>query len=180
MIHSLAAAQTIFEDILSNPASPDLDPSPTTSPQPSRYRFPADYYAAPTSEVRPIFPRGVRLGCGAASVVILLIIFVGGVTVAHQGIGKLMDPLLGMMSDEIGSIYTKDVTPEQRKQLAGEITRLREGIRSGRVPVAKLDPVMVSLREAIRDQKITPEESNRLTKLIHDINTAPAPSQKKK
>ncbi len=180
MIHSLAATYTIFEDILSNPASPDFAPSPPTSPQPSRYRLPADYYAAPAAEVRPVFSRRVKIGCGAASVAILLIIFVGGAIVARQGIGKLMDPLLGMMSDEIGTMYTKDVTPEQRTQLAGEITRLREGIRSGRVPVAKLDPVMASLREAVRDQKITPEESNRLAKLIHEVNTAPPPSKKRK
>lgn len=165
---------------MSDPTSPDLDLTPSASSQPQRFRVPADYYAAPTSEVRPILSRGVKIGCGVASAALLLIIFAAGAIVAHRGIGKLMDPLLGMMSDEIGSMYAKDVTPLERKALAGEITTLREGIRTGRVPVAKLDPVMSSLREAIRDQRLTQEETEKLTKEIHAVNTAPPPASKKR
>jgi hypothetical protein len=165
---------------LSDPTPPDLNLNPFASSPPPRFRVPADYYAAPTLEVRPVFPRGVKIGCGVASAALLLIIFAAGAIVAHRGIGKLMDPLLGMMSDEIGSMYAKDVTPPQRKALAGEITTLREGIRSGRVPVAKLDPIMSSLREAIRDQRLTQAETEKLRKEIHAVNTAPTPASKKR
>ena len=120
---------------MSDPTSPDLDLNPSDSSPPPRFHIPADYYAAPTADIRPLFPRGVKLGCGVASAVLLLIIFAAGAVVAHRGIGKLMDPLLGMMSDEISSMYAKDVTPPQRNALAGEITALREGIRNGRVQI---------------------------------------------
>jgi hypothetical protein len=164
---------------LSDPTSPDLDLNPSDSSPPPRFHIPADYYAAPTADIRPLFPRGVKLGCGVASAVLLLIIFAAGAVVAHRGIGKLMDPLLGMMSDEISSMYAKDVTPPQRNALAGEITALREGIRNGRVPVARLDPIMTSLREAIRDQRLTQVETEKLTKEIHAVNAAPPPASKK-
>lgn len=165
---------------MSDPTSPDLDLNPSASSQPPRFRVPADYYAAPTAEVRAVFPRRVKIGCGLASAALVLIIFAAGAIVAHRGIGKLMDPLLGMMSDEIGSMYAKDVTPVQRKALAGEITTLREGIRSGRVSVAKLDPIMSSLREAVRDQRITQAETEKLTKEIRAVNTAPPPAARKR
>lgn len=90
-----------------------------------------------------------------------------------------MDPLLGTMVDEMSAMYTKDVTAEQRAGLTREITRLREGIRSGRIPVQKLDPVMSNLREAIADQKLTPAETEKLTTLIHGINVATPPAKTK-
>jgi hypothetical protein len=122
---------------------------------------------------RPVFPRGLGIGCGIASVAFLLLIFVGGAVVAHQGLGRYMDPLLGIMADQMEPMYTKDVTPAERKTLAGEITRLRDNVRLGKVPVAKLESVMSALREAIKDERITPAEVQSLTRQIHDTNTAP-------
>jgi hypothetical protein len=117
---------------LPDPTSPDLDLNPSASSQPQRFRVPADYYAAPTSEVRPVFSRGVKIGCGVASAALLLIIFAAGAIVAHRGIGKLMDPLLGMMSDEIGSMYAKDVTPLCVRAFAADAFPSRNSIRSCR------------------------------------------------
>jgi hypothetical protein len=158
------------------------DPIPSASIPPdtssrSRLRTPYEYYASPETK-RPIFPRGLGLGCGIASVLFLLVIFIGGAVVARNGLGRFMDPLLGMMADEMDPMYTKDVTPADRKALADEITRLRENVRSGKVPVARLQTVMTSLREAISDQRITPDEAQSLTKQIHETNTTP-PAQKR-
>ena len=47
----------------------DIIPS-APEPRPLPFHRPADYYAAPLSEVRPIFPRWVPFGCGSASLVI--------------------------------------------------------------------------------------------------------------
>ncbi len=165
---------------MSDPTSPDLVSTPTVPPQSPRFRLPAEYYAAPAPEARPLVSRGVRIGCGVASLALLLILFAGGAIVGRHGLGKLMDPLLGTMADEMGAMYTKDVTTAQRDELTREITRLREGIRDGRVPVQKLDPVMSNLREAIADQKLTPAETDKLAKLIHGINSAPPPVKTKK
>lgn len=119
-------------------------------------------------------PRRLAIGCGIVSAALLLLLFVGGGLVAHFGIGRLMDPLLGRMADELATMYTKDVTPAERKQLGDEITRLRENIRSGKVPVANLDSVMSALRDAVSDQQITAAETDKLTRQVHDVNTATA------
>lgn len=162
---------------MSDPTSPDSIP-PELSHD-SGIRTPVRYYSSLQTEVRPIVPRGVAIGCGLVSATLLLLLFAGGALVGHLGMGRLMDPLLGRMSDELATMYTKDVTPQERKQLADEITRLRENIRSGRVSVASLDPVMSSLRTAISDQRITAAEADKLTRLVHDVNTAPAPNPHK-
>ncbi len=153
------------------------DPTPPASVPPdissrSRFALPFEYYSSPDAQ-RPIFPRGVGIGCGIASVVFLLAIFIGGAVVARNGLGRFMDPLIGMMADEMDPMYAKDVTPAQRTALADEIKRLRENIRTGKVPVAKLETVMSSLREAIKDERITPAEVQSLTRQIHDTNSAP-------
>lgn len=157
-----------------------LPPEPTPSDTSSRssFRLPVDYYSSP-DEKRPIFPRAVPVGCGIAAVIFLIVVFVGGAIVARHGLGSYMDPLIGMMADEMGPMYTKDVAPADRKALEGEITHLRENIRSGKLPLPKLQGVMTSIREAISDQKITPAEVKTLTRQIHDANSAPPAKPKR-
>ncbi len=135
-------------------------------------RTPFEYYSSPDAQ-RPLFSRRIGVGCGIASLTFLLVIFIAGAVVAHHGLGRYMDPLLGMMADEMGPMYTKDVTPAERKALSDEITQLRENVRTGRVPVAKLETVMSSLRKVIEDQHITPSEAQSLTRELHQTNTAP-------
>jgi hypothetical protein len=42
----------------------------------SRFVWPAEYYSGPSPVA--VLPRGVTFGCGAASIVALLLIFLGG------------------------------------------------------------------------------------------------------
>jgi hypothetical protein len=166
-----------LKDTLSDPTPPDtIPPDPLHG---NGFRTPLRYYSSPEAEVRPIVPRGVAIGCGLVSATLLLVLFGGGALVAHVGLGRLMDPLLGRMTGELATMYTKDVTPQERKQLADEITRLRENIRSGKVSVASLDPVMSALREAVSDQRITAAEAEKLARQVHDLNAAPAPKPHK-
>lgn len=177
MIHSPGATYAVFEDTLSVTIPPESLPPDT--PSRPRFHLPVDYYSSP-EEKRPIFPRAVPVGCGIASVVFLLVIFIAGAIVAKHGLGSYMDPLIGMMADEMGPMYTRDVTPAQRNALNGEITRLRENVRTGKLPLPKLQAVMSSLREAIGDQKLTPAEVESLTRQMHDANNAPPPKPKDK
>jgi hypothetical protein len=120
--------------------------------------------------VRPLFPKWVPLGCGIAAATFIAIMFVGGAVASHGGVGRVMDFLLGMMQGELTGFYAPDVSPASRQALESELNNLRANIRSERVPLANLDPVMSSLRAATEDKKITNAEVDELRKKIGEAN----------
>jgi hypothetical protein len=152
--------------------------SETSPVPPPKSRLPADYYAAPADEVRPIFPKWVPRGCGIAAAVVLVIGFAIGAVVMHVGLGKLMAYLLDMSVAEIQPMIGKDVPPAQKQALNFELGQLSKNVESNKTNLARLEPVLDELKEAMDDKKITPAEAAQLTKLAHDANTpAPKPGQ---
>jgi len=51
---------------------------------------------------------------------------------------------------------------------------MRESVRQNRLPLDRLQPLLRSLREVTLDEKVTPEEVQRLTQEIHQINVGRA------
>lgn len=153
-------------------------PPDSQEPRPASpsFRLPADYYATPV-DARPLFPRWVPIGCGIAAAVFIAVLFIGGAVVSHGGMGRGMDFVLGMMQDEMSGMYAADVPPVSRKALESELESLRANIRTERVKVSNLDPVMTTLREAISDRKLTNAEVEDLRKKIRAANT-PAPPKR--
>lgn len=146
-------------------------PSPGgPSPVPPVHRLPADYYSASPSEVRPIFPRWVPLGCGAASAILLLLAFGGAAVVARYGTGRLMDRVLGMVAGEMSSMYAADVTNAQKTELEQQVAALRVSVRSERLAMAKLEPAMTALREAVADSSVTRAEADELIRVFRETN----------
>lgn len=155
---------------------PDLPPGelpPAAAVTDRRFRLPVEYYSAPASEVRRLFPRWVPITLGSVAAALLLLVFAAGAIVSRIGLGKPMGFFVSSIQDEIGTMYAKDVAAAQKQELDRELTRLRTNLREEKVPVARLDPVMKELREAIADQKVTSAEAGKLTRLVHSINTAP-------
>jgi len=149
-------------------------PEPRSLP----FRRPADYYAAPASEVRPIFPSWVPYGCGAASLVVILILFIGGSLAAGAKGGSLFATLFGTMQDEMRGMFTKEVTAAQKNAFDAEMNALRANIASGKVSLDRLQPFLHSIRDASMDSKITADEATRLTESARAINRgATAPSR---
>jgi hypothetical protein len=140
--------------------------------------LPADYYAAPANEVRPIFPKWVPRGCGIAAAIILVVGFVIGAVVMHVGLGKLMAYLLDMSVAEIQPMIGKDVPPAQKQALNAELGQLSRNVESNKTNLTRLEPVLNALKEAMEDKKITLAEAERLAKLAHDAyEPAPKPGQ---
>ncbi|MGZ5443066.1 MAG: hypothetical protein ACXW5U_13180 [Thermoanaerobaculia bacterium] len=126
-----------------------------------RFVWPAEYYSGPS---RPaVLPRGVTFGCGAASVVMLILIFAGGAFMASGGLVQLMDFTFGMSMADVRGMYTAEVTDAKKKELEDAIERLRGGLREGRVSVTQLQPVLETMRKGIGDKKLTPAEVDALT-----------------
>jgi hypothetical protein len=141
-------------DTLSTPMS-----EPETADE-RRFVWPAEYYSGPTPAA--VLPRGVTFGCGAAAVVVVILVFAGGAFLASGGLTQLMDLVLGMSMGDVRGMYTKDLTPAQKKDVDTAVEQLRAGIREGKVPVGQIQPFLESMRVVIADQKVTPDEARTL------------------
>ena len=134
----------------------------------AKIRFPAEYYSAPVSEVRPIFPQWAVVGCGGASALILVILFAAGALFSGERFGRIMDLVVGTSVGEVRSMYAADVTPAEKQQFDAEVNRMRDGLRAGKVQVKNLQPFIKEMQTAIEDKKVNAQELARLTKAAHD------------
>ncbi len=105
-----------------------------------------------------MLPRGVTFGCGAASIVALLLLAGAGAWMASGGIVDFMDLVFGMSMGEVRGMYTAEVTPAQKKELESAVEAMRENLRTGKIPVSSLDPVLQTMRKGIADKKMQPAE----------------------
>jgi hypothetical protein len=150
---------------------------PAPEPRPLPFRRPADYYAAPLSDVRPLFPRWVPLGCGAASLVMMIALFAAGAWAGGGKGGSIFATLFGTMQNEVHDMYTKDVTPAQKAAFDAEMNALKTNLGNGKVSIDRLQPLLHEMRDASMDSKITPAEVAQLTKAAHDVNAGVAGSR---
>ena len=117
-------------------------------------------------------------GCGTAAIVLLIIIFVGGIFAAHGGMGELFGFMFGSMQGEIDKMFTKEVTPAQKAGFDNEMKTMRDAVRQNRLPIDQLQPLLRTMRDVTSDEHVTPAEADQLTKEMHAINTAPPPKAK--
>ena len=125
-----------------------------------RFQWPADYYSAPTPP--SVLPPWAALGCGAASIVILLVVFAGGAWLSRGGFTDFMDMALGMSVAEMKGMYAHDVTPAQRESLDAAIESMRGALREEKISVAALQPFMQEMQKAVRDETIKADEARAL------------------
>ena len=152
--------------------------NPGASPTPSLpFRRPADYYATPVGDAKPLFPRWVPFGCGIASIVLIVVVFAGGYFAVHGGMGQLMDFMFGSMHDEVVKMFTKDVSAAQKAAFEQEMKMRRDKVRQNRLPVDRLQPLLQTMRDVTEDEHVTPAEADQLTKEMHAINAAPPPKK---
>ncbi len=132
------------------------------------FRRPADYYSSPAPA--PVLPRAAVFGCGAASIGVLLMIFIGGALLSGGGFATFMDFTVGMSLGEMRGAYAADVTEPRRKSLEAEIEKMRANVRTEKVPVTALQPFMNQLRSTVADRRLTSEEAARLEETARKIN----------
>lgn len=122
---------------------------------------PADYYSGPSPAA--VLPRGVTFGCGAASIAALLLLAGAGAWMASGGIVDFMDLVFGMSMGEVRGMYTAEVTPAQKKELESAVESMRENLRTGKIPITNLDPVLQTMRKGVADEKMQPAEVDAMT-----------------
>ena len=143
------------------------------NPAARRFEWPADYYSSPART--PILPSWAPFGCGAVSVVVLIIVFAGGAFLSSGGFVDLMDFVIGMTASEMKGQYAADVTPAQRKSLDDAVVLLRKNMREETISIAHIQPFLELLRNASGDKKITPQEAEAMESVVKRINTRAKP-----
>ena len=138
-----------------------------------RFVWPAEYYSGPSPVA--VLPRGVTFGCGAAALVVMILVFAGGAFMASGGLVQLMDLALGMSMGDLRGMYASNVTAAQKKELDAAIEQLRGGLRNGKVSVAQLQPVLETMRKGIADQKMTSAEVQALTAAARKASASKLP-----
>lgn len=138
--------------------------------EPRRFVWPSDYYSAPTPP--SVLPRGVTYGCGAASLVVLLLFFIGGALMSAGGMTQFMDMALGMSLGEMRGMYSADVSAPRKKTLETEIETMREHLRTERIPLTGLQPFMQTLQSSISDRRVTGAEAAQLEETARKINAS--------
>ncbi|HEY6842952.1 MAG TPA: hypothetical protein VI391_02205, partial [Thermoanaerobaculia bacterium] len=119
---------------------------------------------------KPIFPRWVPYGCGAAAIVLLVLVFLAGIFAAHGGMAQMLDFMFGSMQGEIDRMFTKDVSAAQKAAFDGEMKTMRDRVRQNRLKIDRLQPLLRDLRDAISDEHVTPQEARKLTDEMHALN----------
>ena len=121
-----------------------------------RFVRPADYYSSATPD--PVLPSWAAYGCGAAAVVVLLIVFAGGAWLARGGFVVLMDFAIGMSVAEMKGMYTSDVTPAQKEALDKEVEAMRAKLLDEKIAISALQPFLEAIRKTSKDAKVSGEE----------------------
>ena len=165
MIHSGGSMPT------GNFDEPAVSTTQTNASQRS-FRVPADYYAAPLSEVRPIFPTWVPWGCGAAASLFLLILFVSGALLTGPRLNALIDLTLGMTLGELKGMYQKDVTDAQKTSFDAEVKRMRQNLTASKISAKDIQPFLQGVQKAVKDDKVTAAEVDQLTRVAKDAAAA--------
>ena len=157
---------------------PDAPPEGKHASAALPFRRPADYYSSPVGEARPLFPRWVPYGCGTASIILLLMVFALGAAFSSGALGELLEVMFATMQGEIDKMFTPDVNAAQKAAFDAEMKKMRDSIRTNRLTLDRMQPLLRTMREVASDERVTPAEAEQLTREMHEINNAPAPKRK--
>jgi hypothetical protein len=144
-----------FDEPLTSPVQPDVSRR--------RFRFPADYYSAPLSEVKPFLPKWAPWGCGGAAALFLILLFAGSSLLTGPRLNALIDLTIGMSLGEAKAMYAAGVTDDQKKAFDVAVTTMRENLRESKISAQNVQPFLKALQKAIGDRKLTPAEVDNLT-----------------
>jgi hypothetical protein len=151
-------------------------PEPVSAPGRRGFPLPAEYYAAPPGDRRPLFAPWAIAGCGIVAVVVLIAVFSAGYFAAHGGAAQLMTFFISSSRRDIAAMYARDVTASQKADFDRGMVTLQTNLGARRVGLEALQPVLRDMRDAMLDDKVTPDE---VKKLVTDLQTANSRSKPK-
>ena len=94
------------------------------------------------------------------------------------GFTVLLEVMFATMQGEIDKMFTPDVNAAQKAAFDAEMKKMRDSIRTNRLTLDRMQPLLRTMREVASDERVTPAEAEQLTREMHEINNAPAPKRK--
>lgn len=149
-------------------APPSEVPPPEPAADPLPFRRPADYYSTPGSDLRPLFPKWVPAGCGWASLVFIVLLFVAGSLAPKSG--SALEWLFAKIQTDMTPHFTKSVTPAQKAEFAAEMKTLRASAKAGKLKLDKTQTFLKLATDVDSDEKIDPAEADKLIAAVRDVN----------
>jgi hypothetical protein len=147
-------------------------PAEAQPPEPAAdslpFRRPADYYATPDSNLRALFPKWVPAGCGWASLVFIVLLFIAGALAPKSG--AALEWVFGKMETDMTPHFTKAVTPVQKAAFAAEMKTLRASAKAGKLKLDKTQTFLKLATDVDADEKIDPAEADKLIAAVRDVN----------
>ena len=129
---------------------------------------PSDYYSSASPQ--RVFPAWVSFGCGAASLLILILVFSVGAYLASGGLAQVMDWTFGATMGELRGMYTPEVSAAQKQSLDAEIETMRKNLREEKLSVQSINPILQEIRRATSDQKVDAKELESLLATTRKVN----------
>jgi endonuclease/exonuclease/phosphatase (EEP) superfamily protein YafD len=82
-----------------------------------------------------------------------------------------MSWMFSKTQSDIGTMYAKNVTARQKADLDFELTSLQKNLAAKRISLDRLQPVLGELRDAMIDNVVTSDETNKLIAAFRAVNT---------
>jgi len=105
-------------------------------------------------------------------------VFALGAAFSSGALGELLEVMFATMQGEIDKMFTPDVNAAQKAAFDAEMKKMRDSIRTNRLTLDRMQPLLRTMREVASDERVTPAEAEQLTREMHEINNAPAPKRK--
>ena len=72
--------------------------------------------------------------------------------------GGLLDLVLGTTLGELRPMMQTEISAEDKERFEAAVNEMREGLRAGTVPVARVQPFLRRMQTAIGDSKVSKQE----------------------
>jgi tRNA C32,U32 (ribose-2'-O)-methylase TrmJ len=108
------------------------------------------------------------MGCGTIGCIGLVLIVGFGIWMSRGGATKLIDYYFRIVEREVDRNSDPEVTSEQRQALKEELQRFRANVQDHNA--AEAQPILLELNRAVRDQRLSVEEVESLTRRLREIN----------
>ena len=88
------------------------------------------------------------------------------------GVGKLMAYVIDSTHGELKTMYGADMAPAKRAQVDAALNGISHDLAADKLPYAKLEPLLTTMRDTMDDKKITNAEADQLLAKVQEVRTA--------
>ncbi len=108
------------------------------------------------------------MGCGWASLVFVIALFIFGALAPKSG--SILEMLFGKIEEDMTPHFQRDVTAQQKAAFAAEMKLLRSSAAAGKLKLDKTQTFLRLATDVDADEKIDHIEADKLIAAVRAIN----------